>query len=449
MKIGIVGSGHFHREMKAVESQFSHVTMIPYIYETPAEASDIVHTHQSEVDAFLLAGSVPYFYAKERIRTEKISAAVARLTPLCISVSLFRLVHYEQVPFSRISFDLPNKEVLNMVLVHLDEKESMKHVFDYPWIFQENGRSSMAIEEFVSFHQQLYEAGKVDVCLTSIHAVHDALCRRNIRSMYVVQTHQSIIQGMKDAISISAQARLKKSQVAVWSIEAKGEDGQPVGENIGAKLAEFTRSLNGKLMHVSESEWKIITTRGMFEEAPKRERLLKDFEQLAFRRGRVAAGVGFGWSLAQAELHSQEALAYIGKKHASEAAVVCELDENKQLTETFFSGSQPSFKFHSTKNDDHLIRNLSQTLGVSLKNTMRMMDFLRFYPEELFTADDFANYLHVSRRSAERMIKIFHEHGFLVITGEEKLFDKGRARALYGPNAELKNILKKHPLQNF
>ncbi|WP_078408895.1 hypothetical protein [Priestia abyssalis] len=452
MKIGIIGSAHFQKEIKAIESNFSNVTMIPYIYETPSEAPVIIQSRQAEVDAFLLAGSVPYFYSKEIIQEERIPVAVARLTSLCISISLFRLVHYDHVPFERISLDLPNKEVLHSVLIHLNEQDSMKHVLDYPWIFQTMDKvkeRSIEIDGFVNFHKKLYEAGKVDVCLTSIHAVHDELCRKNIPSMYVIQTHHSFIQGMNEAVSIIAKNRLKQSQVAVWSIKVKQENKRRAYSVIVSKLEQFTRSLNGRLLNVTENEWKIITTRGMMEGRPKKERLLNDFEKLVFKGDRLLAGIGFGWSLGQAELHSQEALAYAAKKHDLQAAVICELDENKQLTETFFSSTQTSSKSHMIKNDNHLIKNMSKTLGTSLKNTMRMIDFLRFYPEEFFTADDFANYLNVSRRSAERIIKIFHEHGFLLISGEEKLFDKGRARAVYVPNSDVKNILKEQPLQNF
>lgn len=452
MKIGIVGSAHFQKEIKAIESKFSNVTMIPYIYETPSEAPKIIQTHQEEVDAFLLAGSVPYFYTMEIIQLEQIPVAVARVTPLCIGISLFRLVHYEQVPFQRISLDLPNKELLHSVLIHLNEQDNMKHVLDYPWIFQNTGKGggrSIEIERFVNFHKQLYEAGKVDFCLTSIHAVHDELCRQNIPSMYVVQTHHSLIQGMNDAISIIAKSRFKKSQVAVWSIEMKRENERRVPNDMISRMEQFTRSLNGKLLNVTESEWKIITTRGMLEGKRKKERLLKDFEKLAFKGEKILAGIGFGWSLAQAELHSKEALAYAAKKHALQTAVMCELDENKQLTEIFFSSSQPSSKSHTIKNDNQLIENMAKTLGTSLKNTTRMIDFLRFYPGEFFTADELANYLTVSRRSAERIIKIFYDHGFLLISGEEKLFDKGRARAVYVPSNDVKNILKKDSLQNF
>jgi predicted transcriptional regulator len=60
-----------------------------------------------------------------------------------------------------------------------------------------------------------------------------------------------------------------------------------------------------------------------------------------------------------------------------------------------------------------------------------MIDFLAYYPNQKFTADDFASYFHITRRTAERIVKPFYDHQLLINVGEEKPFEKGRPRIVY------------------
>jgi predicted transcriptional regulator len=51
-----------------------------------------------------------------------------------------------------------------------------------------------------------------------------------------------------------------------------------------------------------------------------------------------------------------------------------------------------------------------------------------------FTSADLAEYLQLTRRSAERMIKKLHDHGYIKVVGEEMIYKQGRPRAIYQLN---------------
>jgi predicted transcriptional regulator len=443
MRIGIIGSEQFYQEIELLKINYPSIEFIPFLYTSPLEAYRLISPYKEKVDVFLFSGIIPYFYSKEVIREEKITATFVPFSQLMISLSLFRLVHQKNIPFDRISIDLPDREDLIDVLTHLNEQNSVKHILDYSWIYQNEKTNfhTINVQEFVRFHERLYELSEVDYCLTSIHAVYDELKRKNIPAMFMIQTKSSTIQGIEDAIALGEIKKQRQSQIAVLNIEFHGleEMCDSDKQQFNREIEEMSRNLNGKLVAEEHGKWKIYTTRGALDFYNN-----EDWNKKIIRHPNtnVYVGIGYGTSLKSAEQNAEDALLYASKKKSSTGMNVWLIDESKRLMSIDILNGSENTKAHLIKGDTHSVKQLAEELGLSIKNVNRMIDFLTYYPDQTFTADDFANYFHITRRSAERIIKPFYDHQLLINVGEEKPFEKGRPRIVYSSHVKLKSIIR-------
>jgi hypothetical protein len=443
MRIGIIGSEQFYQEIELLKINYPHVEFIPFLYTSPLEAYRLISPNKEKVDVFLFSGIIPYLYSKEVIREENITATFVPFSQLMVSLSLFRLVHQKNIPFDRISMDLPDRKDVIDVLTHLNEQNSVKHILDYPWIYQDEKTNyhTINVQEFVRFHERLYQLSEVDYCLTSIHAVYDLLKRKNIPAMFMIQTKSSTIQGIEDAITLGEMKKQRKSQIAVLKIDIHGleENHDNDKQQIKREIEEMSRHLNGKLVTEEHGKWRIYTTRGALDMF-----LNKDSNKNIIRHpnANVYVGIGYGSSLKSAEQNAEDALLYAIKRKSSTGMNVWLIDESKRLMPINVLNRPEKTQAHHIKGDTHSVKQLAEEIGLSIKNVNRMIDFLAYYPDQTFTADDFANYFHITRRTAERIIKPFYDHQLLIHVGEEKPFEKGRPRIVYSPHIKLKSIIR-------
>jgi predicted transcriptional regulator len=144
-------------------------------------------------------------------------------------------------------------------------------------------------------------------------------------------------------------------------------------------------------------------------------------------------GIGYGYTMNEAENHATEAL-YFTEKQTKDKTTIFLLDEDKKLIGPLFENE----KQYALKNENQDIQILADQLKMTAKNLIRFFDFVRTHQFRSFSAQELADYLAVSRRSAERLIKRFLEHQLLSITGEEQPYDHGRPRSLYNLSEKLK-----------
>jgi predicted transcriptional regulator len=443
MRIGIIGSEQFYQEIELLKVNYPHVEFIPFLYTSPLEANKLISPNKEKVDVFLFSGIIPYFYSKEVIREENITATFVPFSQLMVSLSLFQLVHQKNIPFDRISLDLPDRKDVIDVLAHLNEQHSVKHIIDYPWIYQneKTNHHTINVQEFVRFHERLYELSEVDYCLTSIHAVFDELKRKKIPAMFMIQTKSSTIQGIEDAIELGEMKKQRQSQIAVLNIDIHGMEDlhDSDKQKINHEIEEMSRYLNGKLVTEEHEKWRIYTTRGALDLFLNKDSLKEMFHH---PNTNVYVGIGYGPSLKSAEQNAEDALLYAIKKNFSTGMNVWLIDESKRLMPIDILTDPENTKAHLIKGDTNSVKQLAEEIGLSIKNVNRMLDFLACYPESTFTADDFANYFHITRRTAERIIKPFYDHQLLINVGEEKPFEKGRPRIVYSSHVKLRSIIR-------
>ncbi|MEH7334621.1 MarR family transcriptional regulator [Neobacillus drentensis] len=438
--IGVLGSNLFIEAISEYYPLFPEVSFVDYTYESPWEIDHLIDQAGKEVDTLLFSGAIAFYFGQRKINENKLMATYVPFHEFVVSLSLFSIYYHEKIPLEKISIDLPKQDFIENVIKEIQISSGPNFIKDYPWIFNfEEEKSSFDFSQFVKFHADLYKEKKTQFALTSIHAVYEELLKLEIPSIYMVQPKQALKEALEKAITLTRLKKTKDSQIAVISIKVNNypthQDEQVSRLQILQHLHQMARQLNARVSHDHFQPFLIYTNRGSLE-AVQKERLQNILELEGKIKSSIQIGIGYGYTMNDAENHANQAL-YFTEKHSSEKTTVYLLDEDKKLIGPLFENE----KRYTLKNEDQEIQMLAEQLKMTAKNLQRFFDFLRINQFRSFSAQELADYFAVSRRSAERIIKRFLEQKYLHITGEEQPYDQGRPRALYNITESLNNML--------
>ncbi|MBB2482108.1 HTH domain-containing protein [Bacillus sp. APMAM] len=436
--IGVLGSNLFIDAISEYYALYPEISFINYSYESPWEIDHLLDKAGKEVDFLLFSGAIAYYFGQKKMKEYRLMATYVSFNEFVLSLSLFSIYFHEKIPLEKISIDLPKQEFLENVLKEIHITDLTMSVKDYPWIFHlEEQTQSFDISQFIQFHLDLYKQGKTQFALTSIHAVYEELQKLSIPSIYMVQTKQSLKETLERAVTLTKLKKTKDSQIAVISIKVTNYPTSHGEQEFRLKLLQYlheiAKQLNARVSLEQHQPFLIYTNRGSLETVLKEKSLQKVLELEGKINSSLQIGIGYGYTMNDAENHSNEAL-FFSEKHSKEKTQIFLLDEDKKLIGPLFENE----KQFSLKNEDKEIQNLSESLKMTAKNLNRFLDFIRLQQFRSFSAQELADYFEVSRRSAERLIKRFLEQELLIITGEEQPYDLGRPRALYNISDKLK-----------
>ncbi|MDZ5711387.1 hypothetical protein [Jeotgalibacillus haloalkalitolerans] len=415
MKIGVIGSRQFLKDIERLKEKYREVSFYKYLYESPVEAEGLIRSAEERMDVWLFSGVIPYFYARSVVKRKGLLYTFAPFTEIMVTLSLFKLFYQEGITMNKVSLDLPDQRTIHGVLNQLGADDEVKFVKDYAWIYKGlPERDALDLDEFVDYHRSLYESGETLIALTSIHAVYDRLISHGVPARYMIQAESAILEGIERAIQIGMLEQEKKSQVAVIRMDGSYQ----------AVQDPFIRLLNGTVAQ-HENSWNLYSTRGAVEEK-------FDPMQLVKTGGVPVIGIGFGQTLRRAELHAHDALQY-AKKHQGNGPAVYVLNDKDVLSE-WKAEHNVQIK---VKSDSEDVMRIAEEIDLSAKAVHLFLSFITDGDAPAFTANDFAAYTGKSRRSAERMIKKFVEYQYIRHAGTERPYDQGRPRAVYRATEKL------------
>ncbi|WP_152966711.1 hypothetical protein [Sporosarcina globispora] len=372
----------------------------------------------------MFSGIIPYHYAKKILIHFPIGSSYLSFNENMVALSLLSIYYHRSLTLSEVSIDLPRREFLEGVLSEAGIAESASFVKEYPWIYDSLEERELSIEEFVTYHSALYEDKKTALALTSIHAVYDQLQERGIPSMFMIQSVPTIKGGLEKAITLAELNQSKNSQVAAVCFKNIGNE----------QITLFAKSMQAKVTSSDSGLQLVLSNRGVLQTLILNQKLAGLFNEMTTIYGKISFGIGYGYTVKEAESHAITALEFAEKKPVERAVYL--LDEEKKLTGPLFQNEER----YALKNEDPLVKKLSGELKMSSKNLSRFLYFLQVHDFRPFSSHELADYFTISRRSAERMIKKLLDQQLLQVAGEEQPYEQGRPRSLYQAGSKLKGL---------
>ena len=382
------------------------IELVPYIYDEPQEASK----HMKNLipcDAVLFSGALPYFFSKEECRTLSVPVLYLEQDETALVTSLLYILHHHGIEPDRVSIDLMDLSFIDHAQSDLHLKNPPRYVMDY----KERLPHNFNINDYTDFHRQLFQEGKTELALTSIHAVYDRLVELHIPCMRMIDPAKSLMRAIDEAHSQSLLSKRKAATIAAARLSLQEWDGEH------EHLHELARLMKGTLQkNEGESSYTIYSNRGSIEHF---------LDSTDFLEHPILAGFGYGHTAAEAEANAQTALSFARKVDSDGCAFI--LNEEKEL-----SGPYPDkSKKQHLKNDTPEMLSLAKQLKLSPSNLSKIIQFYKSRSSRDFTAAELSDYMQITRRSTERILKKLVDNGSAKIIGEEMTYAQGRPRAIY------------------
>lgn len=414
-KMAIISSAEFFDRIQTVAKQVPNIELEGYIYEKPQEAAELIKQIKP-CDVVFLSGTLPYLFSRKHHDQLPIPVLYMAQDEMTVSSTLLAALYHKKISLERISIDLFDASIVKNVLDAVDIETSPIHVRDYEQILKQEPYD---FDELVAFHRSLWINGEIDLAITSVHVVYDQLVVLGVPAIRMADPKTSILRGLLDAKAKSEYMRSLSSQIAVGyvSFSLKPDEG------LQKKIDDFAHDIFATVQQLTDMMYVFYSTRGDIQNL-KPELL----HHLVSHSQKISVGFGYGATMKEAEKNGMIALSF-AEKNATELCCYI-LTEDKELLGPF----PQSQKQHKLATDHPDLYSIAQKAKLSPANLSKLIEFARESQLQHFTSADLAEYLQVTRRTAERIIKKLADHDYIVVVGEEMTYQQGRPRSLYQLN---------------
>ena len=414
-RIAVIGSAEFINDIQAIASKVANLNIQSYIYQHPQESADLL-TKLLPCDAVFFSGALPYYFSKSEREKLPIPAVYLAQDEYTISATFLSILSHMQIPLNRISIDLMDAAIIYNIAETTKIELSENHIIDYKKMLETH---DFNLEKLVTFHQLLWEKKAIDLALTSVHAIYDQLVHLGIPAMRMTDPPNALLKGLEAAKTMAEYAKSQSAQVAVAYISLQTDSTE-----IHNDIHSLANKLHATAQQVEQQSYVIINTRGNIEALANEGHLQAFFTKYPTS---IAIGFGYGATVKEAEENAKIALKFAEKDfHASSGFTLTDKKELKRLL------AQPNQ--HRLINDHPEIFKMAKKTKLSPANLSKIIEFAKARVAQPFSSADLAEYLQVTRRTAERMMKKLADHHYVEVVGEEMLYQQGRPRALYSLN---------------
>lgn len=428
IRAGIVGPRDSVNLIAVIAKEYSDkLNPIPFTYIKPEETTDIVEKNQHYVDIWIFTGLTPYTFAKKSSSSQLFFYLT--LDGSSLSHVLLKIGYLDRKALHRISIDLLAERDVDETYRDLGIPRKNVYHFEYPGVTR--------TEEILSFHQGLFQEGKVDVCVTCLSLVHEQLQAQGIPAYRIIPTRTNIRKTVETALQQWETLYFKQSQISIMLIkiekmekitdhQAVSYDLHRLNLSLQSTILDFSESISGSFVSLGMGTFIIFSTRGSFQEADRQMvTLLENLEQITALPWNI--GIGYGDTSLSAEKNARLAL-----HHAQNYSDCCAfLVDDKGIIEGPLMDHQSiSFGYRTEEDED------SQKLkaeGLTVTTLNKILSIQKRMGNTI-TAVNVAEWLKMTQRNARRILNALVEQGLAEIIGEEAPSSKGRPRKIYRVN---------------
>jgi hypothetical protein len=428
IRIAVIGSEQLIRHV--LKTKKDDVELVPCIYKTPEEAPALVKEVKNNIHVLFFAGPIPYFLSQQEIQKSGLPSVYIPSDEYSIILSLYHIRYILQEETKSISIDISDQDYVYNVFDELDISKDSLFVKEY--------EGNYNLGSLVAFHYNLWKQGKVDFVLTSVEAVYVKLNELGVKSMHIIKPQKNISDALDRAIDQGKIRNSKKAQIVVGLVtiedpscsfhNAENELHHNPSMKAYQILKEFVKKINASVLQLEKNQFILYATRGAIEKITNGYSELPIAAEME-KRLEVSISFGFGFGLTTKEAQENANIALYHSRHSVQGKAYVVTDKKVVIGPL---DSQP--QQYALRSMDEDILSISKKTGISVSNVSKIVEFLNFRNFDHFSANDLSDYLHLSKRSAERMLKKLLDHHLAQIVGEEQPYQKGRPRSIYKVN---------------
>jgi DNA-binding transcriptional ArsR family regulator len=383
--------------------EFPTLTVRALPYQNEAQAVDLVRTHRTEVDAWLFTGVIPYTLAREAGVLDRPATHISYSGASLYRALLELLGRGHDA--RHISIDTLDKDQVIEAFRDASLSADRVHVAEY--------RRPDDASRFATFHRAAARGGAT-VAITCVRSVYDEISG-DVEAVRLSPAIASIRSALQTIVLASLGQVSADAQVVLGFIDLSDPD---------PELSDEVSGLSGSVFTIQSSQYLIVTTRGVLEEATGGFQHLPPLTALARRHLWAHIGLGVGRSAAEADALARHALARC--RSVGPFSAVISMGSGSDVVLRVPGGDEGV-----THDAPVPVMVAARRSGVSRGTLTRLKSMLDTHADAGVTASDIASALSIEPRSARRTLKRLEQAGVARPIGRVVAGTTGRPPTVY------------------
>lgn len=428
IKIGIIGPRELNNLTRPVLKAFPNFNPL---FQTIHTIEDIVKTTiklMDDVEVLMFTEYHSYLIAKQAVNfTVPVHHMPLMATGLYRSLSIIKNKFDTEV----LSIDTVEKQYVEQVLAEFKDENYELIIFPIS--------SKPDISTLVDFHIENYKKHQ-SIVLTGVQEVANELSQHEIPCELVIPTQQDMIVSFERALLAATTRRDKESQIVFGLVNidhfrnvvlsyTSEHEVQLLKLKIQQLLLDYIKDLDGHLINLGGEEYSFITTRGIFERETRGYKFIPLLLDAKKKLGiTLSLGVGFGRTASEAGNHARLALSQAKDSGGNVCYIV---REDRSVLGPVDISTHKQYEQYDLAIVDQSVLKKAEQAGMSASYMTKLMARVARHRKIDYTAQELADTLNVTVRSAHRILLKWMDADIVEIIGEEKLSHKGRPRRIY------------------
>lgn len=420
MKIAIIGAPDSVKKVYSIlSSAYSEINFVTRSTEKIDDMINFIQDIEENVDGFYLTGIGIYSASNEKTNIKKpVVYAKRGITGIVKSFWDFQKDNCGTsiLKNMKIGIDVVDEKDFLETLEEFNIKIKSYYLQKYDYQKTE--------AEYLEEYLKKIKSGEINCVFTAFGYIYSALKEKNIPVYRVQATNSEIKKEFKNLLDRIKMSKAENSKISVEIIKILKSE--RISNNILSDKLQFEKELlaysqmvDGNIQTLGNDEYLILSNKGLLNAPENINTILSIIKNYSSKGLIISIGIGEGNTM------------FLSEKNARIALKISMGNGNNSI---FFSdGSEVKGPLMEKReilyknSSDKKILEVSKNTGVSALYLEKIKSVIKKQDKNSFTSVELAEFLNISERSTNRIIKKIIESGYASVEYENS-FGAGRPR---------------------
>ena len=392
-----------------------------------------LRTMLPQLDGVLYTRNDPYKLVVSRLDHADVVSGYADIDATSLVQCLLIASYHMHADICRISVDTLDYDTVMRTYDALGISSEKVH----PTIVSVDNNASHFVDSTTQAHRESYRSGLCSICVTNIRSIRDTLENEGIpcllltpsRERYINEIRRLMLQRRTEHNSYESGVviRIRAELSTDYYIHRKTlvQNVLDLGK-LTESIVMFAQLMNGAFFHLGEQEFAVICSHDAISTETDHFTKLNLLGQVySGTPYRLAVGIGFGSSMRTALINAELGTQRAWVEGCNRAYLVNGEDQ-------IIGPIEPNelYNIHQTLFDRHLTK-AAEDCGLSINTIFRIDTFVRRKNNGSFMTAELCDELHISFRTAARIVEKLECSGYIVEIGRSVVNGRGRPTRLF------------------
>ncbi len=420
MKIAIIGAPDSVKKVYSIlSSAYSEINFVTRSTEKIDDMINFIQDIEENVDGFYLTGIGIYSASNEKTNIKKPVVYTKRgITGIVKSFWDFQKDNCGTsiLKNMKIGIDVVDEKDFLETLEEFNIKIKSYYLQKYDYQKTE--------AEYLEEYLKKIKSGEINCVFTAFGYIYSALKEKNIPVYRVQATNSEIKKEFKNLLDRIKMSKAENSKISVEIIKILKSE--RISNNILSDKLQFEKELlsysqmvDGNIQTLGSDEYLILSNKGLLNAPENINTILSIIKNYSYKGLHISIGIGEGNTIFLSEKNARTAL----KISISNGNDSIFFSDGSEVKGPLMEKREILYKNFSDKR----ILEISKNTGVSTLYLEKIKSIIKKQDKNSFTSAELAEFLNISERSTNRIIKKIIEAGYASVEFENS-FGAGRPR---------------------